>query len=227
MNSQQQALDKIAQAQQLIVVVTDSWQTKLARLFYFSRKNLSNWIVIKPATAVVIGKNGLAWADSSYLNLAKAPLKQEGDSRSPAGVFSLGKIFGFANKTFTDYIHIKTGIECIDDSNSKYYNHVVNSQQINDKDWHSAENMSEISLYKYGIEVLYNTNPIVPTKGSCIFMHIWKSATIGTEGCTAMAEEDISDIQASLDSNKNPVLVQLPQHIYHQVKDDWQLPDLL
>ena len=39
-------------------------------------------------------------------------------------------------------------------------------------------------------------------------MHIWKSATIGTEGCTAIAEEDISDIQASLDLNKNPVLVQ-------------------
>lgn len=64
MNSQQHALDKISQAWQLIVVVTDSWQTKLARLFYFGRKNLSNWIVIKPATAVVIGKNGLAWADS-------------------------------------------------------------------------------------------------------------------------------------------------------------------
>lgn len=58
--------------------------------------------------------------------------------------------------------------------------------------------MSEISFYEYGIEVLYNTNSTVPRKGSCIFMHIWKSATIGTEGCTAIAEEDISDIQASL-----------------------------
>ncbi|MDE4976274.1 hypothetical protein NAI43_11110, partial [Francisella tularensis subsp. holarctica] len=78
------------------------------------------------------------------------------------------------------YIHIKTGIECIYDSNTIYYNRIVNSQQSNDKDWHSAENMSEISIYKYGIVVLYNKNPIVPRKGSFIFMHIWKSATIGT-----------------------------------------------
>ena len=44
---------------------------------------------------------------------------------------------------------------------------------------------------------------------------------------SSIAEEDISDIQESLDSNKNPVLVQLPQHIYDQVKNDWQLSDLL
>ena len=37
MNPQQQALDKIVQAQQLIVVVTDSWQRMAARLSYFTR----------------------------------------------------------------------------------------------------------------------------------------------------------------------------------------------
>ncbi|AXH30730.1 hypothetical protein CGC45_07590 [Francisella opportunistica] len=197
-----------------------------ARLWYFNKIGDNNWIVVKSARTVVVGKNGLAWADSSYQNLAKAPLKQEGDSKSPAGIFSLGKIFGVANMTLANYIQLKTGIICIDDSNSKYYNHIVDSKQISDKDWHSAENMSKISLYKYGIEVLYNANPAIPKKGSCIFMHIWKSATIGTEGCTAMAEDDISDIQASLDSSKKPVLVQLPQYIYEQVKNDWQLPDL-
>ncbi|WP_257719642.1 hypothetical protein [Francisella persica] len=39
-----------------------------------------------------------------YQNLAKALLKQEGDSRSSAVVFSLGKIFGFANRTSADCI---------------------------------------------------------------------------------------------------------------------------
>lgn len=54
-------------------------------------------------------------------------------------------------------------------------------------------------------------------------MHIWKSATIGTEGCTAIAEEDISNIKHHY-SNKNSVLVQLLQHTYDQIKNDWQLP---
>ncbi len=66
MNPQQQALDKIVQAQQLIVVVTDSWQGMAARLSYFTRNGANTWRVIKPASAVVIGKSGLAWADSSY-----------------------------------------------------------------------------------------------------------------------------------------------------------------
>ena len=66
MNPQQQALDKIVQAQQLIVVVTDSWQGIAARLSYFTRNGVNTWRVIRPATAVVIGKSGLAWADSSY-----------------------------------------------------------------------------------------------------------------------------------------------------------------
>lgn len=81
--------------------MTYSWQGMAARLSYFTRNGANTWRVIKPATAVVIGKSGLAWADSSYQNLAKAPLKQEGDSRSPAGVFSLGKIFGFANRNIS------------------------------------------------------------------------------------------------------------------------------
>ena len=66
MNHKQQALDKIVQAQQLIVVVTYSWQGMAARLSYFTRNGANTWRVIKPASAVVIGKSGLAWADSSY-----------------------------------------------------------------------------------------------------------------------------------------------------------------
>lgn len=226
MVSQNLSIQKISKAKQLIVVTTSNWQSVSGKLWFFEKDNQNNWLAKKLATTVVVGKNGIAWADSIYQSLADADLKKEGDSKSPAGIFDIGKTFGFANILAVEYVQLKTGIECVDDSNSKYYNQIVNSDLIDDKDWLSAENMSEIAIYKYGVEILYNTNPAIAKKGSCIFMHIWKSPTTGTEGCTAMAEDDIRDIQSYLDMNKNPILVQLTQDIYKQVQDDWQLPIL-
>ncbi|QWU99023.1 L,D-transpeptidase family protein [Francisella salimarina] len=225
MVSQNLSIQKISKAKQLIVVTTSNWQSVSGKLWFFEKDNQNNWLAKKLATTVVVGKNGLAWADSIYQR-ADDDLKKEGDSKSPAGIFDIGKTFGFANISAVEYVQLKTGIECVDDSNSKYYNQIVNSNLIDDKDWLSAENMSEIAIYKYGVEILYNTNPAIAKKGSCIFMHIWKSPTTGTEGCTAMVEDDIRDIQSYLDMNKNPILVQLTQDIYKQVQDDWHLPIL-
>ena len=222
-------IEKIAKTQQLIVVTTDNWQSIQGKLWYFKKDKKNHWVIIKTARSVVVGKKGLAWADSSYQRLEKASEKKEGDNKAPAGVFNLGKTFGFSNRSLnkSEHIPLTTGIRCVDDSNSKYYNQIVDSNSSNvEEDWQSAENMPKVSIYKYGIEVLYNANPAIPEKGSCIFMHIWKSSDTGTEGCTAMAEDDIKDIQQTLDSSKSPVLVQLPQNIYNQVQDTWNLPNL-
>jgi len=223
------ALQKINQAKQLIVVRTSSWQGIQGQLWFFRKDKNDCWKVVESSIPVVLGKNGLAWADSSYLMLEKTPEKKEGDHKAPAGVFGLGKTFGFSNELLnkSEYVPLTTGIRCVDDSNSKYYNQIVDIQSSKiQKDWQSVENMPEVEIYKYGIEVLYNTDPTKPNKGSCIFMHMWKSPETGTEGCTAMAEDNIKDIQESLDANKNPVLVQLPQNIYNQVQQAWNLPNL-
>ena len=182
------------QAQQLIVVTTDSWDSMKAKIWSFDKDQDKRWVVVKKEQSVVIGKAGLAWADVSYKKLAKAPLKKEGDNKAPAGIFKLGRTFGFGDEDPSNprFIQLKTGIECIDDSRSKFYNEIINTKNFA-KDWDSSENMSRISLYKYGIEVLYNHNPAVAKKGSCIFMHIWKSPDTGTEGCTAMPETEIKD----------------------------------
>lgn len=57
-------------------------------------------------------------------------------------------------------------------------------------------------------------------------MHIWKSPSTGTEGCTAMAETDIKNLQSWIESSKNPVIVQLTSKSYEQVKAQWHLPNL-
>ncbi|WP_224732679.1 L,D-transpeptidase [Francisella sp. SYW-9] len=210
-----------------MVVVTDDWQNTQARLWFFNKDNQNYWLPIKLAIPAVIGKKGLAWADKSLQKIVDAQLKVESDNKSPAGVMRIGKSFGFENKENNDknYIPVKTGIECIDDSNSKYYNQIININEV-EKDWQSSEKMSEIILYKYGVEIQYNKNPTKPKKGSCIFMHEWRSQNIGTEGCTAVSEKDIKGIVQLLDYGKYPVLVQLPQKIYNKLQELWNLPNL-
>ena len=126
----------------------------------------------------------------------------------------------------SNYVHVKTGIECVDDANSKYYNYIINTANYTE-DWQSSEHMSQVPQYKYGVELLYNHNPTQAKKGSCIFMHIWKSPETGTEGCTAMAEKDIKELQEWINPTKHPVIVQLLNSSYEQVKAQWYLPDLV
>jgi L,D-peptidoglycan transpeptidase YkuD (ErfK/YbiS/YcfS/YnhG family) len=214
-------------AQQLIVVTTAGWDSVKGQMWYFDKNQDGRWLIVKKNQPVVVGKSGLAWADVSYKNLGKSPLKKEGDNNVPAGIFKLGRTFGFGDEDSSNprFIQLKTGIECIDDSRSKFYNEIINTKNFA-KDWDSSEKMSEVSLYKYGIEVLYNHNPSTPKLGSCIFMHIWRSPNTGTEGCTAMSENDIKNLQQWINGDKQTALVQLPQNIYNHVQANWSLPNL-
>jgi L,D-peptidoglycan transpeptidase YkuD (ErfK/YbiS/YcfS/YnhG family) len=219
---------RINQASHLIVVIVDNWQSVQGQLWFFEKNKYGSWVELKSRVPVVVGKKGSAWVDCSYQKLAKSSIKQEGDSKAPAGILKLGKSFGFAaEQSSAKYITLKTGIECIDDSNSKYYNQIINTRNPDlNKDWQSSEDMAEISLYKYGIEILYNSEKTQPGKGSCIFMHIWQSSVTGTQGCTAMPEDQIKEIQKLLKQAKDPILVQLPKDIYTKVQNNWGLPDL-
>ncbi|MED7789373.1 L,D-transpeptidase family protein [Francisella sp. 19X1-34] len=224
----QESLEMIKKAQQLVVVVTKDWQSIQAKLFIFNKDSKGECSPVNLDIPVVVGKKGLAWADKSFQKIVDAPLKVESDNKAPAGVMRIGKYFGFNIKSFNNeknYINVRTGIECIDDSNSKYYNQIINVNEV-EKDWQSSEKMSEIPLYKYGVEIQYNKNPIKASKGSCIFMHEWRSQSIGTEGCTAMSEKNIKNLVELLDYKKYPVLVQLPQKIYHKLQELWNLPNL-
>ena len=66
--------------------------------------------------------------------------------------------------------------------------------------------------YEYGVWVNYNTNPQIPGNGSCIFLHIYKTPTTPTSGCTAMSKENMLKLIHWLNASKNPMLIQYPIH---------------
>lgn len=105
------------------------------------------------------------------------------------------------------YTALKTTSICVDDSKSKYYGQLINSDEISHPDWTSGEEMRTIPLYQWGAFVQYNMNPAVPGAGSCIFLHIWRAPNKGTAGCVAMAKQNLEQVLRWLNSQNDPRIV--------------------
>jgi len=198
---------------QLLVVTTENWSTKNGELQRYEKKG-NHWVKVGKKLNVVIGRNGLGWG----LGLHKTPknakyIKKEGDGKAPAGLFSLKNAFGYQSTTFRmnfPYATYRTTDHCVDDSNSIWYNKIVDSTSTQ-KDYKSFEHMKlQNSLYKYGIVVNHNPNQ-KSQAGSCIFIHIKNKSGKGTAGCTAMSEEEITKVLKWLKEKDNPLLLQLPK----------------
>jgi zinc D-Ala-D-Ala dipeptidase len=224
-------IPEIGESKQMILVTTDGWNVVPARLSCFERAGAkSEWRQVFPPSDAVVGENGLAWGIGLHgTHPTDGPVKQEGDGRAPTGVFFLHEAFGYAAAgdakiTSFPYTPITPTTEGVDDVNSRYYNRVIDSATISDKDWRSSEIMlRQDGLYRWGVVVEHNWKPF-PGFGSCIFLHIWRGANQGTAGCTAMPADTIEKIIRWADETKRPVFVQLPKEIYIRVKDQWSLP---
>ncbi|SFV64213.1 Gll0911 protein [hydrothermal vent metagenome] len=201
----------LGNTKQLIVVKSANWTTPNATLQRFEKRP-KGWQQVGKTIQVVIGKNGLGWG----IGLHKIPknakyIKREGDGKAPSGVFRLKNGFGYQPYSIKfPYSVYRSTDHCVDDSNSKWYNQIVDSTKIK-IDYSSYESMKFAkNYYKYGIVVDHNPNHI-PKAGSCIFMHIKKPNKIPTVGCTAMSQSEIKEILKWLDPSKHPLLIQAPE----------------
>ena len=232
----------LKQSTQMIVVTTPDWNSVQGTLQRYNRANPQDgWRPVGEPVAIVVGQKGMGWGigvvatDNLKVRLASDPVKKEGDGRSPAGVFALGTAFGDSSQPLpglkTPYLQLTSSIECVDDSSSKYYNRVVDRSTIV-PDWNSSEHMLDIGeAYRWGIVVGHNggdmknnANPPVPRGGSCVFLHIWGSATRGTAGCTAMSQNQLETLLTWLDPMRKPLLVQVPVSVYVRLTRRWGLP---
>ncbi|WP_338581839.1 L,D-transpeptidase family protein [Pseudomonas sp. MAG733B] len=210
---------------QLIVVTSKNWDDIQGIAQRYERHG-DRFEKFEAAFPVVLGKNGMAWGQGlQIVDQPQGPIKQEGDGKATAGMFKLGTAFGYnaSASTRLPYLALTPTIECVDDSQSARYNQLVDGAIVA-KDWNSAERMRrKDDLYRQGIFIQHNT-PASPGAGSCIFFHIWRSPTAPTRGCTAMAPEDIARLLNWLDPRQSPLLVQLPEAQYEQLRERWKLP---
>ncbi|MBS3905248.1 MAG: L,D-transpeptidase family protein [Simkania sp.] len=193
---------------QLIVTLVPAEDACIARLCTYEYAG-NSWHRVFGPCPVVIGRSGLTWD------------KKEGDGKTPSGVFPLLQVFGRKeHKTQTmPFIEVHHALEAIDDPSSMYYNQIIDRNTVTQVDWKSSEKMAEVGdLYDLGVVVGYNTPSPVAGKGSCIFLHNWRSASQGTAGCTAMSPEVLRRCVFLLDKTKNPHIVQV------SAQEAWRLP---
>jgi zinc D-Ala-D-Ala dipeptidase len=225
------ATRELDRSRQCIVVLTDNWASTTGVMHAFERSEATaNWKERGPGFAVVVGKNGLGQGRGLVrLDLDGPPEKKEGDNRAPAGIFRLSSAFGYAPARSTGwvklpYLALSKQVEGIDDPNSRYYNKLVDRSKVAKIDWRSSEQMRRDDvLYKWGVVVEHNPAAI-PGAGSCIFLHIWKSSSAPTAGCTAMPESELVRLLRWLNPPRHPILVQMPRAAYRSVRAKYDLP---
>ncbi|NUR35948.1 MAG: L,D-transpeptidase family protein [Gemmatimonadaceae bacterium] len=216
-------------ARQLLVVTTPGWDSVSGTLRRYERSGAgAPWRAVGAPVPIVVGQSGLAWGDDASGRRGD-PRKHEGDGRAPAGRFTLGTAFGFAPRGEMDrvrlpYLQLADDTECVDDSASVHYNTLIDRGAARRVDWASSERMRTIDLYRLGVVVRYNADPVRRGRGSCIFLHIWRTAGSPTAGCTAMPADDLETVVQWLDPSRRPLLVQLPASEYARLRRAWRLP---
>lgn len=211
--------------EQLILVVAKTMASPIASLQRYEYTK-GSWHKRGQTIKVTIGRNGLGWGigmqEIPHEN--SDPIKHEGDGKAPAGVFALGPEFGYSRHPLgkMPYDHATGDLICVDDADSDFYNQIVqisSTVSIRSFEWMHRDD----GLYRHGIVVSHNAEA-VPERGSCIFLHIQRTADTGTAGCTSMKENDLTDILKWLDPKASPLLIQIPEKSFSYIKKKYSIP---
>lgn len=198
----------LASALRLLVVTADGMNTPEATAQLFERRSVREpWRPASPKEAALIGKSGMAWPPFFRALARKGePVKVEGDKRSPAGFYRIGKSFGLVASDLPGYTRIADGMTCVDDLASPAYNSVTTRAAVG---WTvHGENMWRVPEYKRGLFVDYPTDRAARA-GSCIFIHVRLPGKTGTGGCVALPEDRVAALQTF--SEPGAVLAILPK----------------
>ncbi|RDV03555.1 hypothetical protein DXH78_02510 [Undibacter mobilis] len=184
----------LANARKLVLVTPDTITSTTATLRRFTRTSAgAAWRADAEPVTATIGRGGTAWSHAfrSYA-LAGEPVKIDGDKRVPAGIYPIGRSFGFGPSRLKGYLRIEEGMTCVDDPSSPAYNTITSRAQVGWKV--GGENMWRVPEYRRGLVIDYPTNRTAKA-GSCIFIHVRKPGAPGTSGCVSLPEPEVERLQ--------------------------------
>ena len=190
----------------LIVVTVPTLTSPLGTLRLFERRQSdAGWSVVGAAEAVTLGSRGVAWGRAfRYLAANDEPIKVEGDKRSPAGIYAIGRPFGFAQSQLAGYLRLQPDSVCVEDPSSAAYNTITSEKTLGPV---GAQHMGAITRFRHGLMIDYPTDA-ANRAGSCIFIHIQKTdPTSGTAGCLNLPENRVAALQKF--ANKHPTVLAL------------------
>lgn len=196
---------------QLLLVTAPTWRSSRAALQRLVRDRDGRWQPVGKPLAARIGANGFGrgrglWAPRS------GPEKEEGDRRSPAGVFELGTAFGTLKWSKEKrgpwpWRDVDSLDRWVDDPSSKHYNRWRRLPRAGARGaWRSAE---KLAVYRVGIVIEHNRAPVKPSAGSAIFLHDGNLSEPSV-GCTMLSLRDMQRVLRWLRAEAKPLIVQLP-----------------
>jgi len=217
---------------QIIVAQSAGWDSTTAILQCYQRASgRAGWqLLFNNPVPVLLGRSGLAWGRGVFPPPSNGiPWKVEKDWKAPAGVFQLGKLFGYAASpprgTRWPYTQVGPYDAFIDDSQSPHYNQHVRVDPRNIPPWFEKQRMRlGDSAYKWMLEIRHNQKPALPGYGSAIFFHVRRGPTKPSAGCTTLSVENLERMLRWLDPKAYPHYVLLPQADYEYLKTAWFLP---
>ena len=141
--------------------------------------------------AVALGRGGIARE------------KREGDGVTPAGRFALREVRYRADRL--DAPDCGLPLSAIgprdgwsDDPADPHYNRLVRHPEEGERALSAERLWREDHLYDVIVVVGHNDAPPVPGAGSAIFMHLAREGYTPTEGCVALARDDLVALLARL-----------------------------
>ncbi|KMY67580.1 ErfK/YbiS/YcfS/YnhG family protein [Desulfocarbo indianensis] len=135
--------------------------------------------------------------------------KREGDGATPAGSYRLRQVLFRQDKIQGP---IQTGLPLravarddgwCDDPGHSQYNRLVKLPLAasHEELWRRGDRR-----YDLLVVVGYNDDPVIPGKGSAIFIHIALAGYETTSGCIAFSKQDLLEIIKRLDANSRVVI---------------------
>jgi L,D-peptidoglycan transpeptidase YkuD (ErfK/YbiS/YcfS/YnhG family) len=198
--------------EQLLLLTTpnDTSSQGFLRLYEFQHKH---WEPVTDFVPVRIGRNGLAFLNSPYNNQKKIKFKENGDGKTPRGLFFIKQIFGYQDAPNENwkmpYFKIDKNSVCVNDAISVYYDKIINQSEKGSIT--NYENLStDDNKYEFGIELDYRCDLCKVKAGttSCLYMHL-KTSESSTAGGVAIPKSFMLDLFNRLDINKNPMCAQV------------------
>ena len=224
------------QTTQAVIGIAEGWDSSRVTLSLVEKVPGGGWQRVLGPIPGRLGRNGLVWGLGLHRNPRGCVVKQEGDGRSPAGIYALGGLWT-TNRTPVKHHpripEIRVGPRDLwvsDLSRPALYNRHVRLDHPASTPWEKREQMRQTD-YPHSIKLLirHNTEETpgrpVPGAGSSIFFHIWRNGgNSPTAGCTSMPESSLRALIARLDPARHPVYILLPRSEYARLRRAWRLP---
>ncbi len=182
---------------QLVTVVT-ARRTSTSGMLRIWRKAGGCWLPVAGPWAAWVGQRGVSES------------RREGDRTTPSGAFGFNRtMFGVAPNPGVRYRYhrIVCGDWWVEDPRSRYYNRFYHAPCGRPPPFSTtSDDMSRSpTAYRHLAVISYNTNPVVPGRGSGIFLHA--STGRPTIGCVSLPLPQLLRVLRWLRPERSPTIV--------------------